>query len=62
MSFCEIHTVKHFIFARLNFRESGAPSNSRALNFREFETYLNSTGPWLSKGGFRLKIGPFLSE
>ncbi len=40
MTFDPSLTVKHFIFARLNFRESGARSNSRALNFREFETYL----------------------
>ena len=39
------YTVKHFIFARLNFRESGAHGNSRALNFREFVVDLNSTGP-----------------
>ena len=31
----EQSTVKHFIFARLNFRESAAPGNSRALKFRE---------------------------
>ena len=39
-------TVKHFIFARLNFRKSGAPSNLRALHFREFVMHLTRTGPY----------------